>query len=116
VVLEKDGEDQLDRLCEKCEVLYRVKGDRNILHTVKRRKANWIGHILRRKCPLKHVIEGNAEEKIEGMKRGRIRGKQLPDDVSETIRCWKLKVEALYRPLWRNRFGRAYGPVVRWSK
>jgi len=25
-------------------VLHRVKEDRNILHTVKRRKANWIGH------------------------------------------------------------------------
>jgi hypothetical protein len=40
------------------EVLQRVKKERNILHTVKRRKANWIGHILRRKCLLKHVIEG----------------------------------------------------------
>ena len=28
------------------EVLQRVREDRNILHTVKRRKANWIGHIL----------------------------------------------------------------------
>jgi hypothetical protein len=26
-----------------------VKEERNILYTVKRRKANWIGHILRRK-------------------------------------------------------------------
>jgi hypothetical protein len=39
------------------EVLRRVKEERNILHTVKRRKANWIGHILRRNCLLKHVIE-----------------------------------------------------------
>jgi hypothetical protein len=30
------------------EVLHRVKEDRNILHTTKRRKSNWIGHILRR--------------------------------------------------------------------
>jgi hypothetical protein len=30
------------------EVLLRVKEDRNILHTVKRRKGNWIGHSLRR--------------------------------------------------------------------
>jgi hypothetical protein len=29
------------------EVLQRVKEERNILHTIKRRKANWIGHILR---------------------------------------------------------------------
>jgi hypothetical protein len=40
------------------EVLHRVKEKRNILHTIKIRKANWIGHILRRNCLLKHVIEG----------------------------------------------------------
>jgi hypothetical protein len=28
----------------------RVKEERNIIHTVKRRKANWIGHILQRNC------------------------------------------------------------------
>jgi hypothetical protein len=38
------------------EVLHRVKEERNILHTIKRRKANSIGHILRRNCLLKHVI------------------------------------------------------------
>jgi hypothetical protein len=43
------------------EVLHRVKGERNILHTIKRRRANWIGHILRRNCLLKHVIEGKIE-------------------------------------------------------
>jgi hypothetical protein len=32
------------------EVLDRVKEERNIIHTVKRRKDNWIGHILRRNC------------------------------------------------------------------
>jgi hypothetical protein len=47
------------------EVLHRVKEERNIVHTVKRRKANWIGHILRRNCLLKHVIEGKLEERIE---------------------------------------------------
>jgi hypothetical protein len=47
------------------EVLHRVKGERNILHTVKRRKANWIGRILRRNCILKHVIEGNVEGRKE---------------------------------------------------
>jgi hypothetical protein len=39
------------------EVLHTVKEERNILHTTKRRKANWIGHILRSNCLLKHVIE-----------------------------------------------------------
>jgi len=39
------------------EVLERVKEERNILHTIKRRRTIWIGHILRRNCLLKHVIE-----------------------------------------------------------
>ena len=29
------------------EVLHRLKEERNIIHTVKRREANWIGHVLR---------------------------------------------------------------------
>jgi hypothetical protein len=49
------------------EVLQRVKKERNILHTIKRRKANWIGHILRRNCLLKHVIQGRAEVRTEVM-------------------------------------------------
>ena len=43
------------------EVLHRVKEERNILHTAKRRKASWIGHILSRSCLLKGVIEGKKE-------------------------------------------------------
>jgi hypothetical protein len=39
--------------------------ERNILHTIKRRKADWIGHILLRNCLLKHVIEGKLEGRIE---------------------------------------------------
>jgi hypothetical protein len=40
------------------EVLHRVKEERNILHTIQRRKANWIGHILYRSCLLKHSVKG----------------------------------------------------------
>ena len=47
------------------KVLERVKEERNLLHTVERRKANWIGHILRRNCLLEHVIEGKVEGSIE---------------------------------------------------
>jgi hypothetical protein len=46
------------------KVLHIVKEERNILHTIKRRNANWIGHILRRNCLLKHVIEGQLEGRI----------------------------------------------------
>jgi hypothetical protein len=46
------------------EVLQTVMEERNILHTIRRRKANSIGHILRRNCLLKHVIEGQIKEKM----------------------------------------------------
>jgi hypothetical protein len=95
------------------EVLHRVKEERNILHTIKRRKANWIGQILRRNCLLKHVIEGKLEGRIEMTGRRGRRRKQLLDDHKEKKRYWKLKEEALDRTLWRTRFGRGYGPVVR---
>jgi hypothetical protein len=39
------------------EVLLRVNEKRNILHETIKRKAKWIGHILRRNCLLKQVIE-----------------------------------------------------------
>jgi hypothetical protein len=45
------------------ERVLRVQGERNILKTIKRRKANWIGHILRRNCLLKQVIEGKGRGK-----------------------------------------------------
>ena len=35
-------------------VLLRVKEQRNILHEIRKRKANWMGHILRRNCLLQH--------------------------------------------------------------
>jgi len=43
------------------EILQRVKERRNILHTIKSRKTNWISHNLRRNCLLNHVIEGKIE-------------------------------------------------------
>jgi hypothetical protein len=51
------------------EVLHRVKEERNILHTIKRRKANWIGHILRRNFLLKYVTEGKIEGTLEVTER-----------------------------------------------
>jgi hypothetical protein len=46
----------------ECYIESRWKG---ILHTVKGRKANWIGHILHRNCLLKHVIEGKIDRRSE---------------------------------------------------
>jgi hypothetical protein len=90
-----------------------VKGERNIVHTIKRRKANWIGHILRRNCLLKQVIEGKLEGRIEMTGRRGIRRKQLLDDLKEKRRYWELKEEALDGTVWRTRFVRGYGPVIR---
>jgi hypothetical protein len=95
------------------DVLHRVKEERNILHTINRRKGNLIGHILCRNCFLKHAIEGNLEGRIEMTGRRGRRRKQLLDDLKEKRRYLKLKEKALDRSLWRTRFGRGYGPVVR---
>jgi len=51
----------------KNEVLPRVKEERDILHTMKRRKANWISHILHRNCLLKHITDEKIEGNIEVM-------------------------------------------------
>jgi hypothetical protein len=90
-------------------VLHRVKEGRYIFHTIRRRKASCIGHILRRNCLLKHINEG----KIRGTRRRGRRRKQLLDDFKEVRRYWNLKEEAQDRTLWRTQFGRGYGPVAR---
>ena len=73
-------------------VLQRVKEDRSVLRTIERRKANWIGHILRRNGLVKHVIERMG-------RRGR-RCKQLFGGFKEVRGYWKLKDEALDRSVW----------------
>jgi hypothetical protein len=85
-------------------VLHRVKEERNILHTIRRRKANCIGYTLRRNCLLSHIIEG----KIVGTRRRGRRRKQLLDDLKEARRYGKLKEEAQDRTLWRTQFGKDY--------
>jgi hypothetical protein len=98
---------------EDLGLLRGVKEERNILHTIKRRRASWIGHILRRDCLLKHVIEGKLEGRIEMKRRQGRRRKQLLGSLKEKRRSWKLKEEATDRTLWRTRFGRGYGTFVK---
>jgi hypothetical protein len=43
------------------EVLRRVKEQRNIVHEIRKWKANWIGQILRRNCLLQRVGEGKIQ-------------------------------------------------------
>jgi hypothetical protein len=95
------------------DVLLRVKEQRNIIHEMRKRKANWTGHILRRNC----ILPGVTEEKIQGGievtgRQGRIRRKLL-DDLKERRGYSHLKEDALDRTMWRVRFGRGFGPVIR---
>ena len=95
------------------EVLLTVNEQRNILHEIRKRKANWIGHILRRNCFLQRVIEGKIKGGIEVTGRRGRRHRKLLDDLKERRGYSQLKVEALDRTMWRARFGRGFGPVVR---
>jgi hypothetical protein len=69
------------------EISHRVKEERNMMHRIKRKKGNWFGHIWRRNCLLKRVIE----VKIEGKRRRGRRHEQLLDDVKENKRYWNVK-------------------------
>jgi len=95
------------------EVLLRVNEQRNILHEMRKRKANWIGHILHRNCLLNQIIEGKIKWEMElATKRGR-RRKKLLDDLKDMRGYSHLKEEALDRTMWRHGFGGGCGPVVR---
>jgi hypothetical protein len=109
VVLEKDS--WTDHVRNE-EVLLRVSEQRNILHEIRKRKTNWIGHILRRNCLLKEVTEGKIKGLIEVTRRRGRRRKQLLVDLGDRRGYSDLKAEALDRIKWRNRFGRGCGPVV----
>ena len=95
------------------DVLLRVKEQRNILHEISKRKANWIGYILRRNCLLQRVTEEKIEGGMEVTGRQARRCRKLLDDVKERRGYSHLKEEALDRTMWRARFGRGFGPVVR---
>ena len=92
----------------KVEVLLRVKEQRNILHEIRKRKANWIGHILRRNCLLQRVIEGKIQRGIEVTGRQGRRRRKLLDDLKERRGYSHLKEEALDPTVWRGRFGRGF--------
>jgi len=68
---------------------------------------------LRRNYFLKYFIERKAEGRTEVMRRRWRRRKQLLDGLNGKTEYHKLKEEALDRPLWRTRFEKGNGPVVR---
>jgi len=90
------------------EVSHTVREERNVVQTVKRWKANWFGHTLRRNCLLNHVIEGKIQGRIGLTGIGGRRRKQLLDVLEERRGYRKLKDEALDNTVWRPRFGRDY--------
>jgi hypothetical protein len=94
------------------QVLLRVSEQRNILHEIRKRKAKWIGRILRRNCLLKEVTEGKIKGRIEVTRRRGRRRKKLLDDLGDRRGYSNLKEESLDRIKWRNSFGRGCGPVV----
>jgi len=83
VVLEKDGENQLDPSCEELKRIALIQEQWNVLLKIKGRKANRIGHIFCRSCRLKHVIEGKVEGSIQVRGRRERRRKQILDDLKE---------------------------------
>ena len=66
------------------QVLDRIREKRTLLNNILHRKANWIGHILRRNCLLQMT-------EVKGVGRRRT---QLLDDLRNRRRYWELKEEA----------------------
>src|SRR5215469_354309 len=97
------------------EVLQRVEEERNFLHTVTRRNANWIGYIFYTNFLLKLVVEEEIQRRIEGKRRRGRRRKHLLDRVNKENRYWNLKEEALDRSVWRTLYGRGYELLVRFA-
>jgi hypothetical protein len=95
------------------EVLLRVQEQRDILHEISKRKANGIGHILRRNCLLQQIIEGKIKGRVEVTGRQGRRRRKLLDVLKERRGYSHQKLEALDRTMWRAGFGIGFGPVVR---
>jgi hypothetical protein len=74
---------------------------------------NPIGHILSRNCLLQRVTKGKIQGRIEVTGRQGRRRRKLLDDLKERRGYSHLKEEALDCTMWRARFGRGFGPVVR---
>jgi hypothetical protein len=51
--------------------------------TQNKKKTNWISHILRRNCLLKHVLEGKIDIKIQKTGREGRKCKQLQNELKE---------------------------------
>lgn len=80
------------------EVLKRIGEDRQILNKIKSRKMNWLGHVMRRECLLRTVVEGMVEGR-----RGRGRRRyQLIDNIKVGNMYETTKRTAQRRDEWRE--------------
>lgn len=57
------------------KVLRRVKEDKNVLHTVKRKKANWIGYVLHMTSSKLHYSRKAIKRDIVKERQGRRRSR-----------------------------------------
>ena len=96
MVLEENAEDKITNE----QVLGRIGEKRTLLNNILRRKANYIGHTLRRNLLLHDNIEGQITE-VKGI--GRRRRTQFLDDLRNRRRYWELKEEAEGRKRWKRR-------------
>jgi len=86
-------------------VLERVGERRKLLQAVQKRKSNWLGHVLRRQCLQRDMLEGSVEGRL---KRGRLRRKII-DDMKQEKNYQELKFMAEDRRGWRHHWSK--GPA-----
>jgi hypothetical protein len=86
------------------KVLHRVKEERNIIHTIQRMMANWIGQILSRNCLIKHNTERRIGRGIKVTGRQGRRRTQLLNNLKQKRWYWKLsgriKSHSVENSLW----------------
>ena len=93
----------------RCKILPEGLGER-----VSRFRPDYIAGVYRfilKNCFV-GVIEGKIKGQIEVTRRRGRRRKELLDELKDMRGYCQLKEEALDRTVWRNRFGRGFGPVV----
>ena len=78
----------------------RIAEKRRLLNNILRRKANYIGHILRRNCLLYDPIKGQTTE-VKGIG---IRRTQLPDYLRNRRGYWELKEAIEDQNSWKLQF------------
>ena len=61
MVQEENGEDKIEKITDE-EVLENAGEKRMLRNNILRRKVNWIGNVLRRKCLLHDVTEGQIRK------------------------------------------------------